>query len=139
MMWWHYALISAVAASATAILAKLGVKDVPSNLAMAIRTAVILPFAWGLAFATREHEALPSVSGRSLVFLILSGVGTGVSWLAYFKALSLGPASKVAPLDKVSLAFTLLLAAVVLGEHLTWKVVAGASLMIVGALLTLAP
>ncbi|MBX7113215.1 MAG: EamA family transporter [Myxococcaceae bacterium] len=137
MTWWTYALISALAASATAILAKIGVKDVPSNLATAIRTVVILFFAWAVVFATQEHRALPSLKTRSVVFLLLSGVATGVSWIAYFKALQMAPASRVAPIDKISLAFTILLAAVVLNEHISWKVGTGTALMIAGALLTL--
>jgi bacterial/archaeal transporter family protein len=137
MTWWIYALISALAASATAITAKIGVKDVPSNLATAVRTLVVLLFAWGIALGTHEHHAMRSLKGRSLLFLVLSGVGTGVSWLAYFKALQLAPASRVAPIDKLSLAFTIVLAALVLGETISWKVGAGAMLMVAGALLTL--
>ncbi len=137
MTWWTYALISALAASATAILAKIGVRDVPSNLATAIRTVVILFFAWAVAFATQEHRALPTLNKRSVVFLLLSGVATGISWMAYFKALQMAPASRVAPIDKISLAFTIVLAAVVLNEHISWKVGTGTALMIVGALLTL--
>jgi transporter family protein len=133
-----YALISALAASATAILAKLGVKDVPSHLATAIRTLVVLPCVWGLVFATREHQALHDVKARSLVFLALSGLATAVSWIAYFKALQLAPAARVAPIDKLSLAFTIALAALVLGEAVSWKVASGAALMVLGALLTLA-
>lgn len=132
-----YALISALAAAATAILAKLGVAGVPSNLATAIRTAVVLVFATGIALATKQHQALSAVRGKTLLFLVLSGIGTGVSWLAYFKALQLGPASRVAPLDKLSLAFTLGLAAVVLHEQISLRVAAGAGLMVIGALLTL--
>jgi transporter family protein len=138
MTWWVYALISALAASATAILAKIGIKDVPSNLATAIRTIVILLFAWGVAFATRQHHALPSLKFRAVLFLVLSGVATGVSWIAYFKALQMAPASRVAPIDKVSLAFTILLAGLVLGEHISWKVGVGTALMVAGALLTIA-
>jgi transporter family protein len=137
MTWWMYAFVSALAASATAILAKIGVKDVPSNLATAIRTAVVLVFAWGIAFATREHQGLPTLKGRSVLFLVLSGIGTGVSWLAYFKALQMAPASRVAPIDKLSLAFTVVLAAAVLGETIPWRVGIGAALMVAGALLTL--
>lgn len=137
MPWWFYALVSAVAASATAILAKVGIKDVPSNLATAIRTAVILAFAWAIVYATREHEALRFLKARSVLFLVLSGVATGVSWIAYFKALSMAPASSVAPIDKVSLAFTILLAALVLGEEVSWKVGLGTVLMVAGALLTI--
>lgn len=137
MTWWSYALLAAGAASATAILAKVGVKDVPSNLATAIRTVVILFFAWGVVFAAREHQVIREVSRRSVIFLVLSGVATGVSWLAYFRALQLAPASRVAPLDKLSLAFTIVLAGVVLGEEISWKVGVGAALMVAGALLTL--
>jgi transporter family protein len=137
MTWWMYAIASALAASATAILAKIGVKDVPSNLATAIRTAVVLVFAWGIVFATREHQGLPTLKGRSVLFLVLSGIGTGVSWLAYFKALQMAPASRVAPIDKLSLAFTVVLAGVVLGETIPWRVGLGAALMVAGALLTL--
>ena len=139
MTWWMYAFASALAASATAILAKIGIKGVPSNLATAVRTAVVLVFAWGIVFATREHHALRDLKGRSVLFLVLSGIGTGVSWLAYFKALQMAPASRVAPIDKLSLAFTIALAALVLGESISWKVGAGAALMVAGALLTLAP
>jgi transporter family protein len=137
MTWWMYAIASALAASATAILAKIGVKDVPSNLATAIRTAVVLVFAWSIVFATREQQGLPTLKGRSVLFLVLSGIGTGVSWLAYFKALQMAPASRVAPIDKLSLAFTVVLAAVVLKETIPWKVGIGAALMVAGALLTL--
>lgn len=95
MTWWAYALLSAVAAAATAILAKIGVKDVPSNLATAIRTVVILVFAWGLVFAAQDHHALRDLNRRSVLFLVLSGVATGISWLAYFKALKMAPASRI--------------------------------------------
>jgi len=137
MTWWMYALASALAAAATAILAKIGIEGVPSNLATAIRTVVVLLFAWGIVFATREHQALPGLKARLVLFLVLSGIGTGASWLAYFKALQMAPASRVAPIDKVSLAFTILLAAVVLGETISWQVGVGAALMVAGALLTL--
>ncbi|HEX5656663.1 MAG TPA: EamA family transporter [Polyangiales bacterium] len=137
MSWTFYAVVSALAAAATAVLAKLGVTGVPSNLAVAVRTGVVLVFAWGIAFATREQDAFATLSPRTLGFLIASGVATGVSWLAYFKALSLAPASRVAPIDKLSLALTIVLAAIVLREPLTWRLVAGVSLMVAGALLTL--
>ena len=137
MTWWSYAFISALAASATAILAKIGIKGVPSNLATALRTAVVLVFAWVLVFATREQRALGTLERRSVLFLVLSGIGTGVSWLAYFKALQMAPASRVAPIDKLSLALTIVLAAVVLGESISWRVGLGAALMVAGALLTL--
>lgn len=137
MTWWMYAFASALAASATAILAKVGIRGVPSNLATAVRTTVVLVIAWGLVFATREQHGLRDLRARSVVFLVLSGVGTGVSWLAYFKALQMAPASRVAPIDKLSLAFTMALAVLVLGETVTWKAALGAALMVVGALLTL--
>lgn len=132
-----YAFGSALAASATAILAKIGISGVPSNLATALRTTVVLLFAWAIVFATRDHLALRELKPRSVLFLVLSGVGTGVSWLAYFKALSIAPASRVAPIDKLSLAFTIGLAALVLGESISWRVGLGAALMVAGALLTL--
>jgi transporter family protein len=128
---------SALAAAATAVLAKIGVEHVPSNLATAVRTAVVLVFAWGIVLARGEHRALSELRGRPLLFLVLSGVATGLSWLAYFRALQLAPASRVAPIDKLSLAMTIGLAALVLGEPLSWKLVLGALLMVAGALLTL--
>jgi transporter family protein len=137
MAWWFYALVSAVAASATAILVKVGVRDVPSNLATAVRTTVVLVFAWGVAFATREHHALPTLKPRSLVFLVFSGVATGVSWIAYFKALQMAPASRVAPIDKASLALTIVLAVLLLGEEVSWRVGVGTALIVAGALLTI--
>ena len=128
---------SAVAAAATAILAKMGVEGVPSTLATAIRTAVVLIFAWAIVFGLGEHRSLAAVSRRSLTFLFLSGLATGVSWLAYFRALQLGPASRVAPIDKLSLPLTIVLAALVLGEAVGWKVAMGVALMTIGALLTI--
>jgi transporter family protein len=113
------------------------VQDIPSNLATGIRTIVILALSWAIVLARGEHRALGTVSRRSLVFLVLSGLATGVSWLAYYRALQLGPASRVAPIDKLSLAFTVMLAVPVLGEPLTLRVALGVGLMIAGALLTL--
>jgi transporter family protein len=136
--WQVYALLSAVFAGATAILAKIGVAGLSSNLATAIRTVVVLAFAWGIVFARGEHRELSSVSWRTLGFLALSGCATGLSWLAYFRALQMGPASRVAPLDKLSLGVTLVLAALFLGEKITWQVGIGVALMIAGALLTIA-
>jgi bacterial/archaeal transporter family protein len=138
MPWWAFALASAVAAAATAVLAKVGVEHVPSNLATAVRTAVVLAFASGIVFARGDHHALAALRGRPLLFLCLSGVATGLSWLAYFRALQLAPASRVAPIDKLSLALTIGFAAVLLGEPISWKVALGAALMVAGALLTLA-
>lgn len=137
MSWWIYALLSAVFAALTAVLAKVGVKDVPSNLATAIRTVVIVVFAWGVALAAGEHRALSGVSRKALVFLGLSGVATGLSWLAYFRALQLAPASRVAPIDKMSLPLTIVFAIVVLKEPLSWRLGVGAGLVVAGVLLTL--
>jgi transporter family protein len=138
MAWWVYALFSAFAAAFTAILAKIGVEGLPSNLATAVRTTVVVVFAWAIAIGWGEQHHLSSIRGRPLLFLTLSGIGTGLSWLAYFRALQLAPASRVAPIDKLSLALTIILAALILGEHISWKVGLGATLMVVGALLTLA-
>ena len=138
MTWLVYACISAVAAALTAILAKIGIEGVPSNLATAIRTIVITAFAWAIVAVTGEHRALTSISRRSVVFLVLSGVATGISWLAYFRALQLGPASRVSPIDKLSLPITIVLAAVFLGETVSWKLGAGVALMTLGAILTIA-
>jgi bacterial/archaeal transporter family protein len=137
MSWLFYALISAVAAAATAILAKVGVGGIPSNLATAVRTTFILPLVWALVIARAETPALKTASAQSLIFLALSALATGVSWLAYFRALQLAPASHVAPIDKLSLPLTIALAALVLGEPLTLKLGCGVALMVVGALLTL--
>ena len=137
MSWLLYASISAVAAAATAILAKIGIEGVPSNLATAIRTVVITVFAWAIVAARGEHRALAGISRRSLVFLLLSGIATGVSWLAYFRALQLGPASRITPIDKLSLPITVVLAALVLGESVGWRLGLGVALMTVGALLTI--
>lgn len=122
---WFYALTAATAASATAILAKIGVKDVPPNLATAIRTIVIVVFAWGLVFATREHHFIRVLNRRSVLFLFLSGLATAISWLGYFKALQMAPATRVAPIDKVSLAFTIIFAAVLLGNPFRGRSVSG--------------
>lgn len=138
MTWWMFALASAIAAATTAILAKIGVANVPSNLATAVRTTVVLVFAWAIVAARGEFRGLTQISHRSWLFLTLSGIATGVSWLAYFRALQMAPASRVAPIDKLSLAITILLAVFVLGETVTWKTVVGGCLIVAGALLTLA-
>lgn len=135
MPWYFYALLSAVAAAVTAILAKLGVEGVPSSLATAIRTVVVLVLAWAVVLSAGHHRLLSSVSSRVLVFLTLSGVATAVSWLAYFRALQVAPASWVAPIDKLSLPFTIVLASVVLRETVTFQQFLGVSLMVAGALL----
>jgi transporter family protein len=132
-----YALVSAGAAAATAILAKIGVQGVPSTLATAIRTGVVLIFAWLMVAQAGEFRQVTGISRRSMLFLGLSGIATGISWLAYFRALQLGPASRVAPIDKLSLPLTVLLAALVLSEKITWSVGLGVALMTIGALVTL--
>ena len=137
MSWLFYALVSAAAAAATAILAKLGVQGVPSTLATAIRTGVVLIFAWLMVVQAGELRLITAISRRSLLFLGLSGIATGISWLAYFRALQLGPASRVAPIDKLSLPLTVILAMLVLSEKVTWSVALGIALMTIGALVTL--
>jgi transporter family protein len=136
MQWWSYALLSAGFAALTAIFAKLSVADVNSNLATAIRTLVILVLAWALVLARGETAGITMLSRRTWLFLVLSGAATGASWLCYFRALQLGKASLVAPLDKTSLVMVLLLSAAVLGEALTAQTVAG-TLLIVGGTLVL--
>lgn len=137
MSWILFAFISAAAAALTAILAKIGVEGVPSNLATAIRTVVITVFAWALVAATGETRVLANLSRRSFWFLVLSGIATGISWLAYYRALQLAPASRVAPIDKLSLPLTVLLAALLLHEAIGWRLGVGVLLMTAGALLTL--
>jgi transporter family protein len=138
MTWLTYAFVSAGAAALTAILAKVGVEGVPSTLATAIRTVIIAVFAWAMAIGLKEHQALSAVSRRSLLFLVLSALATGVSWLAYFRALQLAPASRVAPIDKLSLPLTIVLAVLFLGESMTWRLGVGVALMTAGAMLTIA-
>jgi len=133
MTWLFWALLSALFAGLTAILAKIGVKDVDSNLATAIRTTVILVFAWSVAFA-RTNLDLAAVTRKTWLFLILSGLATGASWLCYFRALQLGEASKVAPIDKLSVVVAIVLAAVFLHESMTWHHWVGGSLIVIGAI-----
>lgn len=135
MSWVAYALLSAIFAAFTAILAKIGIKGVDSNLATAIRTIVIVLFAWGIVFYQGTYKHLSSLSKYSLVFLILSGVATGLSWLFYFRALQLGKASQVAPIDKLSLVITIILAAIILKEKVTVSIILGGVLMALGAIL----
>jgi transporter family protein len=132
--WFFWACLSALFAGLTAILAKVGVKDVDSNLATAIRTVVILLFAWAIAL-WRNTQALHSISRQAWIFLVLSGLATGASWLCYFRALKLGEASRVAPVDKLSVVVAMVLAAVFLHEPLTWRHWAGGTLIVGGALL----
>ena len=135
MNWLIWALLSALFAGLTAVLAKVGVAGVDSNLATAVRTTVVLVFAWSVALATSPLARVTELSRRTWVFLALSGVATGLSWLCYFRALQLGPASKVAPIDKLSVVFVLVFAASFLGEPLTWKTLAGGALISGGAVL----
>jgi bacterial/archaeal transporter family protein len=135
MSWYVYALLGAIFAAFTAILAKIGVKNVDSNLATAIRTVVIILFAWGIVFYQGTFKEISAISKFSLLFLILSGIATGISWLFYFKALQMGQASQVSPIDKLSLVFTVILAVIVLKEKLTVSIAIGAVLMTIGALL----
>jgi len=131
MNWFTWASLSALFAGLTAVLAKAGVKDVDSNLATAIRTAVILVFTWAIVWF-RGFAELGKVTARAWAFLILSGVATGASWLCYFRALQLGQASSVAPVDKLSVVIAMVLAAVFLGEHLTWRHFLGGGLIVAG-------
>ncbi len=133
MNWLLWSLLSALFAGLTAILAKLGVTGVNSNLATAIRTSVILVFAWGIAFATTKPAAVLELSRRTWLFLALSGLATGLSWLCYFRALQLGEASRVAPIDKLSVVFVLVLAAIFLDEPLTLRTALGGALIVAGA------
>ena len=135
MTWVFWALLSALFAAATALLAKVGVSGVDSNLATAIRTTVILVFSWGIAISLEKHNAITEIGRRSWLFLILSGMCTGLSWLCYFRALQLGPASSVAPVDKLSVVLVILGAWLFLGEHLTPLKIGGASLITIGAII----
>lgn len=137
MNWASWALLSACFAAVTAILAKIGIQGIPSNLAMAVRTTVVLVAAWALVLARGEAKALAALPQKTLLFLVLSGLATGASWLCYFKALSLGPVSKVAPIDKLSFVLAAILAIVFLREKLTWPLGVGCLLIISGVLLTL--
>lgn len=133
MNWLTWSLLSAVFAAATAILAKIGIAGVDSNLATAVRTTVVVLFAWAIVPLTSSYAAAFTLSRRTLLFLALSGLATGLSWLCYFRALQLGDAAKVAPIDKLSVVFVLLLAALFLGESLTPKTILGGTLIATGA------
>lgn len=137
LSWQVWALLSAMCAGATAILAKVGVKGVDSNLATALRTLVILVFAWGIVFASGKWREAPHLGAKTYAFLALSGLATGASWLCYFRALQLGEASRVAPIDKLSVVFVLLFAAAFLKEPLTLKTLGGMALIVSGVLLLL--
>ena len=132
--WVGWAILSAIFAAATALLAKVGVAHVDSNLAMALRTSVVVVFAWGIALALGKHGEIRSLDKRTLLFLTLSGLATGLSWLCYFRALQLGPASRVAPLDKLSVPLVMIFAWLLLGERLTAPSLIGGALITVGAI-----
>jgi transporter family protein len=135
-MWWIYALLSALFAALTAIFAKIGIKDVDTNLATAIRTVVVVVLAWAIVFTRGSNTSLSSLTKHNWLFLILSGVATGLSWIFYFKALEMGKVSQVAPVDKLSVAIAIVLAALFLGEPMTVKTTI-AALMIVGGTIIL--
>ena len=133
-MWFIFALLSAVFAALTSILAKVGIEGVGSNLATAIRTMVVVIMAWGMVFITNQQDGIRSISQKSWIFLILSGLATGASWLCYYKALQIGDASKVVPIDKLSIIITLVLAFVFLHEEFTVKSAIGCILIGAGTL-----
>lgn len=133
-MWFIFALLSAIFASSTSILAKIGIDGVNSNLATAIRTVVVVMMAWGMVFLTHTQSGLSEISRKSWVFLILSGLATGASWLCYYRALQMGEASKVVPIDKLSVVITLALAFIFLHEKFTMKSLIGCILIGVGTL-----
>ena len=133
-MWWIYALLSAFFAALTAIFAKVGLENVNSNLATAIRTIVVLVLIWLIVFFRNEYKGIGELSQRNWIFLGISGLATGLSWIFYFKALQKGEVTKVAGVDKLSLALTIILAILFLGETLTWKTAVGAVLIIAGTL-----
>lgn len=134
-MWLIFAILSAVFAALTSILAKVGIEGVNSNLATAIRTVVVVFLSWGMVFLTHAQTGLASISKRSWIFLILSGLATGASWLCYYRALQTGEASKVVPIDKLSVVITLILAFVFLHEEFTFKSLVGCILIAVGTLI----
>ncbi len=134
-MWFWLALGSAIFAALTSILAKVGIKGVESNLATAIRTVVVVIMAWGMVFITGQQEGIRSISQKSWIFLILSGLATGASWLCYYKALQIGDASKVVPIDKLSVVITLVLAFIFLHEQFTVKSIIGCILIGAGTIM----
>lgn len=134
-MWIIFAVLSAAFAALTSILAKVGIDGVNSNLATAIRTVVVVIMAWGMVFLTHAQSGLPEIGRKSWIFLILSGLATGASWLCYYKALQIGEASKVVPIDKLSVVFTLIMAFVFLHEEFTAKSLIGCILIGAGTLI----
>ena len=134
-MWLIFALLSAVFAALTSILAKVGIEGVNSNLATAVRTVVVVLLAWGMVFITNTQGGLIDISKKNWIFLILSGLATGISWLCYYKALQIGDVSKVVPVDKLSIVFTIVLAVIFLHEAFTLKSVIGCLLITAGTIL----
>ena len=134
-MWFLFAILSALFAALTSILAKIGIEGVNSNLATAIRTVVVVVMSWGMVFLTNTQSGIAQISKKSWIFLILSGLATGASWLCYYRALQMGEASKVVPIDKLSVVITLLLAFIFLHEQFTVKTLAGCVLIGAGTLL----
>ena len=136
-MWKLYALLAAIFAALTAIFSKIGVKNVDSNLATAIRVSFILVLTWGIVLATGAAKGIKTLSGHTLTFLFLSAIATGLSWLFYFKALQLGDVSKVAPVDKLSVAITIFLSIIILGEPASLKTIVGGLVITAGSLILL--
>jgi transporter family protein len=134
-MWKYYAVLSALFAGITAILAKLGLKGISGNLATAIRTIVIVFISWGIVLAAGQLKEVQRLTRNNLLFLILSGVATGLSWIFYFKALETGPVSKVAPIDKLSVPIAIGLSVLLLNETVDWKTIAGALLIVAGTII----
>ena len=134
MMWAVFAFLSAVFAALTSILAKVGIEGVNSNLATAVRTVVVLAMAWGMVLITNTQDGIMDISKRSWIFLILSGLATGASWLCYYKALQIGEAAKVVPIDKLSVVITLILAVIFLHENMNAKSILGSLLITAGTL-----
>ena len=133
-MWAVFAFLSAVFAALTSILAKVGIEGINSNLATAVRTVVVLAMAWGMVFITNTQDGIMDISKKSWIFLILSGLATGASWLCYYKALQIGEASKVVPIDKLSVVITLILAVIFLHENMNTKSILGSLLITAGTL-----
>ena len=134
-MWMVFAILSAVFAALTSILAKVGIEGVPSNLATGIRTIVVVAMSWVMVFLTNQQGGIADISKKSWIFLILSGLATGASWLCYYRALQIGEASKVVPIDKMSVVLTLIMAFVFLHEQFTWKSAVGSVLITAGTLI----
>ncbi len=134
-MWKYYAVLSAIFAGLTAILAKMGLKGISGNLATAIRTVVIVFISWGIVLAAGQLKEVKSLTRNNLLFLVLSGIATGLSWIFYFKALETGPVSKVAPIDKLSVPIAIGLSVLLLKETVDWKTIAGALLIVTGTII----